>query len=77
MSVEEYHALLCGINDMTPLGHIVRIRAENKTSEIVKMTSHERKIRSDWQKFRAERKTEAEVMQEVNSFQQMLKAMFS
>ena len=36
----------------TPLGYTVQIRAETDVKKIREMTAHEKKIRSDWQRFK-------------------------
>lgn len=36
----------------TPLGEVVRIRAETDAKTIRDMTAHEKKVRSDWQAFK-------------------------
>ena len=53
----EYRLLLAGIMYETPLGETVRIRAETDMKKIREMTAHEKKIRSDWQKFKNAKKT--------------------
>ena len=44
----EFCALLSGLSADSPLGRIVRIRAENDPKILKSFTSHQRKIRSEW-----------------------------
>ena len=48
----EYRRLLSGIMYNTPLGEVVRVRAETDMKTIREMTVHEKKIRSEWQRFK-------------------------
>ena len=64
----------------TPLGHTVRIRSEKDPKVIAKMTPEQKKIRADWQIFKAsmvkmnfDEKTERERM---NELERMIKAAF-
>ena len=52
MSCEEFRQLLIGLNGDTPLGYVVRIRAEKNHKKIREMTVQEKKIRSDWASFK-------------------------
>lgn len=66
-----------GVNGDTPLGYVVSIRSETDKERIDKMTKHEKKIRSEWQKFRMEQhKKNAPsnvVTLTVDQFQQLFK----
>lgn len=48
----EYRRLLSGIMYNTPLGEVVRVRAETDMKTIREMTAQEKKIRSEWQRFK-------------------------
>lgn len=48
MKWDEFCALLSGLSADSPLGRIVRIRAENDPKILEKFTPHQRKIRSEW-----------------------------
>lgn len=54
ISCEEFRQLLTGLNGDTPLGYVVGIRAEKDPKRIKKLTAQEKKIRSDWAKFKAQ-----------------------
>ena len=48
----EYRRLLSGIMYKTPLGEVVRVRAETDPKTIREMTAQEKKIRAEWQQFK-------------------------
>lgn len=49
----EYRRLLSGIMYNTPLGEVVRVRAETDMKTIREMTAQEKKIRAEWQRFKS------------------------
>ena len=51
--MSEYLKLLGGLMADTPLGEVVQIRAETDRERIAKMTVTEKRIRSEWQTFKA------------------------
>lgn len=53
MSFDEFRTLLAGLNGDTPLGNIVQIRTERDRSRLNKFTPAQRRIRSEWARFRA------------------------
>jgi hypothetical protein len=53
--VSEYLKLLSGLMGDTPLGEVVQIRAETDRERIANMTVTEKRIRSDWQAFKAQK----------------------
>ena len=73
--MREYRKLLVGLGGDTPLGYVVRIRSETDTKRIQEMTNHEKKIRRDWQSFRAKqaRTSKNSLTMTVEQFQQALK----
>lgn len=75
ISVSEYRKLLVGIMGDTPLGEAVRIRSETDRETINRMTVQEKKIRADWQRFRANNPKTQPVTVSVEEFQQMMKAL--
>lgn len=75
ISVSEYRKLLVGIMGDTPLGEIVRIRSETDRETIDRMTKQEKKIRADWQKFRAGQKQTPQITITAEQFQQMMKSL--
>ena len=53
ISYSEYRRLLVGLMEDTPLGRVVQVRSESDPKTINEMTAQEKKIRSDWSRFRA------------------------
>jgi len=53
ISCEEFRQLLIGLNGDTALGQVIRIRSEKDNKKISQMTNQEKKIRSDWLKFKS------------------------
>jgi hypothetical protein len=47
----EFNQLLASINSDTPLGYVVRIRAEKDPNKVREMTPNEKDIRKKWQQF--------------------------
>lgn len=56
ISCEEFRQLLSGLNGDTPLGYVVQIRAEKNPKKIREMSNQDKKIRSDWAKFKSNQK---------------------
>lgn len=75
ISVSEYRKLLVGIMGNTPLGEVVRIRAETDRETIEQMTVQEKKIRSEWQKFRTSQNQTPQITISLEQFQQMMKSL--
>lgn len=50
MKASEFFALLKGLNEKTPLGRIVSIRAENDKEILKNFSKYERDIRNEWRK---------------------------
>lgn len=75
ISFSEYRKLLVGIMGDTPLGEAVRIRSETDRETINRMTVQEKKIRADWQRFRANNPKTQSVTVSVEEFRQMMKAL--
>lgn len=48
MSWKEFSALISGLNERTPLGTIVSIRAEDDPEVLERFTPEQRRIRSEW-----------------------------
>lgn len=67
----EFCALLSGLSADSPLGRIVRIRAENDPKMIEKFTAYQRKIRSEWRNktaLRISEKSRDKVLEELKNF---------
>lgn len=73
--VSEYRKLLVGIMGDTPLGEAVRIRAETDRETIEHMTVQEKKIRSEWQKFKSSQNQTPQITISLEQFQQMMKSL--
>lgn len=75
ISVREYRKLLKGLNGETSLGYVVNIRSETDPKKIKEMTKTEKRIRSEWQRFRAKQKQNngQTITMTVEQFQQALK----
>lgn len=58
ISCEEFRQLLTGLNGDTPLGYVVQIRSERNPKKIREMSANEKKIRSEWIRFKAEHKNQ-------------------
>lgn len=56
MAFGEFCRLLSGLMGDTPLGRVVRIRAEKEHKVIMQFGEYEKKIRKDWREFLAEAK---------------------
>ncbi|MBQ7596182.1 MAG: hypothetical protein IJU45_05925 [Clostridia bacterium] len=79
ISVSEYYRLLTGLMDDTPLGRVVEIRSTTDKDRIRNMTVQEKKIRSDWAKFRHEhpqnRNSSNEIKISAEMFKNILKGL--
>lgn len=61
ISCQEFRQLLSGLNGDTALGYVVQVRAETDPQKIKEMTKHDKKIRSDWQDFKNNKKTDDKI----------------
>ena len=61
MSWDEFADLLNGLNEDTPLVKVVQIRTENDPEALKNFTTGQKKIRSDWHRKLAKRKSGMEV----------------
>lgn len=73
ITVAEYYRLLTGLMDDTPLGRVVEIRSTTDKDRIRNMTAHEKKIRSDWAKFRREHSQNSGKPNEIKISAEMFK----
>lgn len=62
LKYSDWAKMVSGLMEDTPLGRIVQIRSETDRDTLKRFTPEQRKIRSDWQRFRAE-----QVMRDPNS----------
>lgn len=78
MSWGEFCTLLSGINGDTPLGQVVDIRSTTDKERIKNMTSHQKKIRSDWQSKQAKKGINMDAyMQSMKSLEEVMKSLAS
>ena len=70
MSFREFAYLIEGLSDTTPLGRIVAIRAENNPEHLKEFTPEQRKIRSEYRRKAASKKTKKEVGDAIEQFKQ-------
>lgn len=77
ISVREYRKLLIGLNGDTPLGYVVNIRSETDSEKINGMTNQEKKIRTEWQRFKAKNasKNQNSITMSLEQFQQALRSL--
>ena len=61
MSWGEFVTLLCGLNEFTPLGSIVRVRLETDSKVIKSFNASQRKIHNDWKKKKLAKMSEEEI----------------
>lgn len=64
MKWDEFRDLVAGLNDKTPLGYIVSIRAENDKDVLKEFSKHEHDIRRKW-RTKVAKKTTQEKQDEV------------
>lgn len=74
MSWDEFTNLLSGINADTPLGAVVRIRAEKDPNIMKNWGKNEKKIHRDWQKKQAQNMTKEEFDKQMQVFSNMFKS---
>ena len=71
MKWDEFCALLSGLSADSPLGRIVRIRAENDPKMLEKFTPHQRKIRSERRNrtaLKVSEKSRDNILEELKNF---------
>ena len=67
MSWREFSYLINGLSGETPLGRIVNIRAESDPEKIKEVSADEKKIRSDYLRKKAKKKSADEVDRALDS----------
>ena len=70
MSWCEFSYLINGLSGETPLGRIVRIRAENSPEELKNFTVEEKKIRNEYRRKMAKQKQPKDVDSAIERFKQ-------
>lgn len=73
---QEFRQLLIGLNSDTPLGYTVQIRSEKNHKKILEMTEHEKKIRQEWNQFRAKQKQETRINLKTEDISKVFSKMF-
>lgn len=70
MSWREFSYLINGLSGETPLGRIVRIRAEDSPDELKNFTAEEKKIRNEYRRKVAKQKPQKDVDNAIERFRQ-------
>ena len=70
MSWREFSYLINGLSGDTPLGRIVRIRAEDSPEELKNFTPEEKRIRNDYRRKMAKQKPQKDVDNAIERFRQ-------
>ncbi len=76
ISCQEFRQLLSGLNGDTPLGYTVQIRSERNPKKIREMTANEKKIRSEWNQFRAKQKEKNKIYLKTEDISKVFSKMF-
>lgn len=61
MTWDEFSDLVGGLNEQTPLVRVAQIRLEKDPKRVREMTTEQRRMRAEWQRRGAKRRTEGEV----------------
>lgn len=72
MKWDEFYDLVAGLNEKTPLGRIVAVRAETNQDVIKNFTPHEHKIRNDWRRRAAKQVTQEQLMTALDDMKNAL-----
>lgn len=70
MSWREFSYLINGLSGETPLGRIVRIRAENDPEVLKKFSKEEKQIRNDYRRRMAKQLSQQDVKNAMERFRQ-------
>lgn len=70
MSWREFSYLINGLSGETPLGRIVRIRAENDPEVLKKFSKEEKQIRNDYRRRMAKQLPQQDVKNAMERFRQ-------
>lgn len=70
MSWREFSYLLNGLSGESPLGNIVRIRAEDSPDELKSFTPEEKRIRNEYRRKMAKQKSPQDVESAIERFRQ-------
>lgn len=70
MSWREFSYLLNGLSGESPLGNIVRIRAEDSPDELKNFTPEEKRIRNEYRRKMAKQKSPQDVESAIERFRQ-------
>lgn len=71
MSWREFSYLLSGLNHKTPLGNIIAIRSETDSDRLKDFTPEERRIRNEYLRKSAKKKSDKEVASAIENFKNM------
>ena len=70
MSWREFSYMLQGLSGESPLGLMVRIRAEDDPEALKEFTPEQKRLRSEYRKKLAKKKTDREVINAIEQFKQ-------
>ena len=75
MKWQEFSVYLNGLGPETPLGRIVAIRSEDDAERIKQMSPAEKKVRNEWRRRQAAKRTPAELDAMYTELQTAVKGM--
>ncbi len=80
LSWQEWGKLVSGLMDDTPLGRVVAVRSERDRKVIERFTPWQRRMRSEWAAFRAQRTaqhcTKEEMRRQMDDLERMMAKAF-
>ena len=76
ISYTEYRQLLIGIGGDTPLGTVVRIRAEKDPKKIKEFDTYEKRIYKEWQDKKSREQSKVDSKKRGEEVQQWLMSLF-
>ena len=76
MTWDEFSDLLNGLNESTPLVRVAQIRTETKPEALREFTPSQLRMRSEWQREQAKRKSREEVDNAISTMQRAFEAMW-
>ena len=75
MKWQEFAIYLNGLGPETPLGRIVAIRAEDDPQQLKHFTPEQKRVRNEWRKRQASKKTDAEIKAMYSELQTAIKGL--
>lgn len=77
MKWREMSMLISGLNEKTPLGAVISIRAESDREVLKEFTPAQRRIRNEWRARKAKQMPEKKVNNDIATLQAALAQMFA